>query len=180
MPRAILDLMNKDDLALVKAEWRIGFGYVPGKDNEGLVSRTVGSPARLIDYDDSDWDKCEDLTQFISRGFTFAWYRIKVTIPEYLGDQSLKGMRCLIETCVDDYGEVWVDGECDRERGSIQGFNVPQRVKINEELQPGSLHTIAILAANGPLASPGGAVFLRYANLCFEWGGRPVDKKYGR
>ena len=75
----------------------------------------------------------------------------------------------IFETCVDDYGEVWIDGECDRERGTVQGFNVPQRILINIDARPGETHTIAILAANGPLAAPGGAVFLRYANLCFEW-----------
>jgi hypothetical protein len=28
--------------------------------------------------------------------------------------------------------------------------------------------TIYLLAANGPLAAPGGTVFVRYANLAFE------------
>ena len=27
----------------------------------------------------------------------------------------------------------------------------------------------ALLAANGPLGAPGGTVFVRYANLAFEW-----------
>ena len=180
MPRTVLDLMNNDDLRKVQAEWKMASGLVPGEDNEGLISRLASSPARLADYDDSNWDSCHDLTRFLSGGFTFVWYRIKVTLPEYLGTHSLKGMRCLIETCVDDYGEIWVDGECDRDRGTIQGYNVPQRIKIEEESQPGKTHSIAILAANGPLACPGGGVFVRYANLCFEWGGRPIDEKYTR
>ena len=62
-----------------------------------------------------------------------------------------------------------IDGECDRQQGTVQGFNIPQRVLITVDAQPGESHTIARLAANGPLAAPGGAVFVRYANLAFEW-----------
>ena len=86
-----------------------------------------------------------------------------------MAGRSIEGARCLFETCIDDYGEVWIDGECDRERGTVQGFNVPQRILITIEPQPGEIHTIALLAANGPLAAPGGVVFVRYANLAFEW-----------
>ncbi len=169
MPRAVLNLMNPDDLSALKAQWRFAPGLVPGEPNEGLVSQLAGSPARLADYDDSGWEARDDLTQWHSRGLTFAWYRIKVTLPETVWGRVLEGARCSLETCVDDYGEVWVDGECDRERGAVQGFNVPQRVLITTEAQPGEQHTIALLAINGPLAAPGGAVFVRYANLAFEW-----------
>ena len=69
------------------------------------------------------------------------------------------------------YHEIWIDGECNRDRGVIQGFNVPQRVLITDNAAPGERHTIALLAANGPLAAPGGTVFCRYANLACEWTG---------
>jgi hypothetical protein len=42
-------------------------------------------------------------------------------------------------------------------------------VVVTTEPQPGQAYTIALLAANGPLAAPGGAVFVRYAFLAFEW-----------
>ena len=50
-------------------------------------------------------------------------------------------------------------------------LNLPwsQRVLMTEKVTPGEQHTIALLAANGPMAAPGGAVFVRYANLAFEW-----------
>ena len=172
MPRAVLDLMDADTLNLVQGEWRRAQGYVPGEANEGLESQLEGSPARLPEYDDSEWDECSDLTEAFSHGFTFAWYRIKVVVPSEIAGCSSAGMRCVFETCVDDYGEVWINGECDRERGTVQGFNVPQRIYITDNTRPGYTHTIAILAANGPLASPGGTVFVRYASLCFEWSGR--------
>ena len=169
MPRAILNLMDSEHLRQAQSQWRFATGLVPGEPNEGLVAQLVDSPARLADYDDSNWEVCQDLSKWQSHGFTFAWYRIKVTLPPSVGGRSIQDSRCLLETCIDDYGEVWIDGNCDLERGTVQGFNVPQRILITTEPQPGEVHSIALLAANGPFAAPGGAVFVRYANLCFEW-----------
>ncbi len=169
MPRAILDLQDTADLRATGGRWRFAPGLVPGEPNEGLVSQLAGSPARLSDYDDSNWESTDDITKWHSHGLTFAWYRIKVTLPEQVGGHDIRGARCLFETCIDDYGEVWVDGECNRDKGAVQGFNIPQRVVVSADPQPGAQHTIALLAINGPLAAPGGAVFVRYAYLAFEW-----------
>lgn len=169
MPRAILDLQDPAGLTATGGRWRFAPGLVPGEPNEGLVSQLAGSPARLSDYDDSGWETTDDITKWRSHGLTFAWYRIKVTLPEQVGGHDIRGARCLFETCIDDYGEVWVDGECNRDKGAVQGFNIPQRVVVSADPQPGAQHTIALLAINGPLAAPGGAVFVRYAYLAFEW-----------
>ena len=55
------------------------------------------------------------------------------------------------------------------ERGAVEGFNRPQRVPVSANPQAGDRHTIAILAANGPLGAPGGGVFVRFTSLNFEW-----------
>ena len=169
MPRVSLDLQNPEHLSQLNAGWKFAQGYVPGEPNEGLVALSEGSPARLKDYDDSSWEPTNDLAAWVSHGLTFVWYRIKVTIPETVGGRSVQGMRVLFETCIDDYGEIWVDGECDRDKGVVKGFNVAQRVGVDDDPQPGNEHTIAVLAINGPLAAPGGAVFVRFATLAFEW-----------
>ena len=169
MPRGVLNLLNPADLQSLKGVWRFAPGLVPGEPNEGLVSQLAGSPARLVDCDDSGWEVCDDLTKWVSRGVTFAWYRIKVTLPERVEGRELAGSRCIFETCIDDYGELWIDGDCNRDRGTIQGFNVPQRVVISTDPKPGDEHTIAVLAMNGPIGAPGGAVFVRFATLAFEW-----------
>ena len=169
MPRAVLDLTDSQTLGQVKGQWRYAPGLVPGEPNEGLVSQLASTPARLPDYDDSGWEVCQDLNKWQSAGFTFAWYRITLTLPDAVGGHPVQGTRLLFETCIDDYGEVWIDGECDRQKGTVQGFNVPQRIEITDAAQPGGQHTIALLAVNGPLAAPGGAIFVRYANLAFEW-----------
>ena len=171
MTRAHFDLQNPDHLKTVQGQWRVALGLVPGEPNEGLVAQLTGSPARLPDYDDSGWEVKENITEWISKGLTFAWYRIKVTLPEQVGGRDIADSRVLFETCIDDYGEIWVDGECDRLRGAVQGFNVSQRVIVSTEPKPGGQHTIALLAINGPLAAPGGGVFVRYATLAFEWRG---------
>ncbi len=169
MPRVVIALTPPRGLAAAKGQGQCAQGLVPGEPNEGLVSQLEGSPARLVDYDDSGWDVCTDLGKWVTHGFSFVWYRINVTFPETVDGHPTKGVRVQFETCIDDYGELWIDGECDRHRGAVQGFNVPQRVLITDDVQPGEQHTIALLAANGPMAAPGGAVFVRYANLAFEW-----------
>jgi len=169
MPRGLINLQDPADLKVVKAQWRFGPGLVPGEANEGLVAQMLGTPARLPDYDDSGWEVLDDILNWYSKGLTFAWYRIKVTLPETVDGRPVESARVVFETCIDDYGEIWVDGECNRERGTVQGFNVPQRVVVTAEPKAGAQHTIALLAINGPLAEPGGSIFVRYATLAFEW-----------
>ena len=171
MGRITVNIGEAEGQAATGVTWRYARGYVPGEENEGLVAQGEGSPARLPDYDDSQWEVCANLPDRISFGFSFVWYRATVTVPETVGGRSTQGMRLQFETCVDDYAEVWIDGECNRDRGVVQGFNTPQRVMITGDAQPGAKHTIAILAINGPLGAPGGAVHVRYANLGFEWSG---------
>ena len=168
MIRVALNLENPEDLQSAKAEWKFAPGLVPGEDNEGLIARLSGSPARLADYDDSGWEVCENVQVGRSSGLTFGWFRITVTLPEQVQGRDIKGYRMFFETCIDDYGEIWVDGECDRVTGTVAGFNIPQRVAIATEADPGVKYVIACLAANGPLAAPGGGIFMRYVNLAFE------------
>ena len=168
MLRVTLDLENPQDLRLAKAQWRYAQGLVPGQPNEGLVSQVADSPARLADYDDSGWEICEDIQKGRSSGFTFGWYRITVTLPEQVAGVDIRGSSAFFETCIDDYGEIWVNGECDRGKGSVAGFNVPQRVTLTRDAHPGAKYVVACLAVNGPLAAPGGTIFMRYGRLAFE------------
>ncbi|MQG28614.1 MAG: hypothetical protein FI723_09530 [SAR202 cluster bacterium] len=72
------------------------------------------------------------------------------------------------ETNVDNYGEVWVNGQIDRSTGVIVGINAPQRIELSPGATPGSKYVIACLVANGPLAEPRGGIFMRLATLAFE------------
>ena len=104
MIRVALDLENPEDLRSAKAEWKFSPGLVPGEDNEGLVARLSGSPARLVDYDDSGWELCENIQVGRSSGLTFGWFRITVTLPDQVHGRDIRGNRIFFETCIDDYG----------------------------------------------------------------------------
>jgi len=171
MPRITLDLNNAEDCRKVKGQWRVGQGLVPGQPNEGLTAQLLNTPARLPDYDDSGWEICPNIRKSISKGFTFAWYRMTVELPEKLDGVEVAGFRVWFETNVDNYGEVWIDGRIDRATGAIVGINAPQRVEVTIKAAPGNKHVIACLVANGPLAEPRGGVFMRYATLSFETAG---------
>jgi hypothetical protein len=118
MPRIALDLNKVEDQRKVKAQWRVGPGLVPGEPNEGLTARLLSTPARLADYDDSGWEVCTNVRQSLSEGFTLAWYRTSVEIPETVDGVSISGFRVLFETNFDNYGEVWVNGAIDRAIGA--------------------------------------------------------------
>ncbi len=168
MPRIALDLNNEEDRRKVKGQWRIGPGLVPGQANEGLTAQLLETAARLAEYDDSGWEICANIRKSISKGFTFAWYRIAVELPEQVNGVPVRDYHVWFETNVDNYGEVWIDGKMDRATGAIVGLNASQRVDVSAKAQPGARHVIAVLAVNGPLAMPRGGIFLRYATLAFE------------
>ena len=135
---------------------------------KGLRRSYWTTPPRLADFDDSGWEICTNIRNSISKGFTFAWYRITVELPEQVNGVALRDYRVWFETNVDNYGEIWIDGKIERPAGTIVGINASQRVEVSAKAQPGAKHVIACLVANGPLAEPRGGVFMRYATLAFE------------
>ena len=171
MARVSLDLDNKDDLKVLGAAgWRRGMGMVPGEPNQGLVAEMRGVPARLPDYDDSGWEQPDSIQERLSIGFTFAWYRLAITVPDSVKGQATAGNRIYLECNVDNYGEVYVDGAINRDIGVITGNNTSKRVLVEDPAAPGSQHLIAVLVANAPLGDPVGAIFFRHATLAFEEG----------
>ena len=169
MPRVAFNLENKEDLkALGTTGWRRAMGLVPGKPNQGLEAELKETPARSVDYDDSSWDRDVDIQERLSQGLTFAWYRLYVTIPSKVGGESVSSKRVWFETNVDNYGEVYVDGQIDRNLWVITGNNVPKRILVEDSAVPGTQHVVAVLVGNAPLAEPVGTIFIRYAVLAVE------------
>ena len=168
MPRIALDLNTDEDRQKVKGQWRVAPGLVPGEPNEGLTAQLLASPARLADYDDTRWEVCSNVRASRSVGFTFAWYRITIDIPSSVNGVEVAGSRVWFETNIDNYGEIWVNGQIDRSAGVIVGINASQRVEVSANAVPGSRYVIAVLVLNGPLAEPRGGIFMRYATLAFE------------
>lgn len=171
MPRMGLDLNKTADRQQVKGQWKVGQGLVPGEPNEGLTAQLRGCPARLADFNDTGWEICANVRESRSVGFTFAWYRIAVELPARVDGVDVAGSRVWFETNIDNYGEVWVDGQIDRSTGVIVGLNAPHRVEVSGSAVPGARHVIAVLVGNGPLGEPRGGIFMRYATLAFESAG---------
>ena len=171
MPRVALDLNKAADRQKVHGQWKVAPGLVPGEPNEGLTAQLLASPARLADYDDSGWGVCTNIRHSLSVGFTFAWYRIAIQLPERVDGVQVAGSRLFFETNPDNYSEIWIDGQIDRNAGVIVGINASQRVEVSNSAVPGARHVIACLVANGPLAEPRGGIYMRYATLAFESSG---------
>ena len=167
MPKVTLDIEDPAVLADLGTVWRFGAGWYPGQPNEGLVSQASESPARLAEYDDSFWEVIEDLEgggkgkpsgrpehpgirKKRSEGLTFGWYRIAVTLPNAIGDFHVEGSTVWFETSIDDYGEIWIDGEWDRVTGAVNGFNVTNRVKVVDEAVPGTTHSHCVPMCQRP------------------------------
>jgi hypothetical protein len=169
MARVSLELENTDDLNVLQADrWRIAPGLVPGEPNQGLVAERRGSPPRLADFDDSGW-AVGDIQERRSVGLTFAWYRLRFTMPETVKGQAVGGNQVFFECNVDNYGEVWVDGVIDRTIGAVTGNNTPKRVPVHASAVPGEPHVIAVLVANAPLGDPVG----RFSSAVPPWPLKP-------
>jgi hypothetical protein len=163
---AEISLMKKEGTDLVKGEWRRHMVEV----HTGPLKNEI-EPKAFGTYDDSKWEVLEDpalLKKPFGPGkFSMAWYRIKVTIPEKVGDKDIAGCAVWFQTTVDDYGEIWVDGKIDLAfgkggRGAISGFNTPNVVKLTDSAKPGQTFQIAVLAINGPFGNPpGNQIFFR-------------------
>ncbi len=163
---AEIDLLKKDGTGLVKGVWRRHSITVhAGPNKNGIEPKAHGK------FDDSKWEAIEDpalLKKTYGPGkFSMAWYRIQVTIPEKVGEMDVAGKAVWFRTTVDDYGEVWVNGQIDLAfgksgRGAISGFNTPNEVKLTDSAKPGQTFQIAVLAINSPFGNPpGNFIFFR-------------------
>src|SRR5262245_14741695 len=149
-PDAVIDLATREGVDLVKGQWRYSDTKIIPVDFKaaGPDNQPTGKPiktydfaphAGTADFDDSKWEVLDPTTLEARRStgrLCFNWYRINLTIPERLDGLELKGGTAVFETSLDDYAEVWVDGELSRALGQsggsvIKGWNAPNRLIIN-------------------------------------------------
>jgi gluconolactonase len=189
-PDAVVDLQSEEGAALVGARWRyadaevheIDFVEVGAPDDPlgpGRVpNRTydVVPHAEAPDFDDSAWRELappETMLRLGNGRVSFNWYRISVTVPERLGDFDPTGATIVFEVVVDDYAEVWVDGELPLVLGLtggqvVGGFNAPNRVVLTRDARPGQRFLVAVFGINGPISvSPHNYIWMRTATLDF-------------
>jgi gluconolactonase len=189
-PDAVVDLQSESGAALVGAEWRyadaevreIDFVEVGAPDDPlgpgEVPNRTydVVPHAEAPDFDDSGWRRLEPAETMLRLGngrVSFNWYRTTVTVPGRLGDLDPTGATVVFEVVVDDYAEVWIDGEMPLTLGLtggqvVQGFNAPNRVVLTRDARPGQRFAIAVFGINGPISvSPRNYIWMRTATLDF-------------
>lgn len=154
-PDAVVNLQSAEGLTAVAGQWRYSdayvaeVGFVEVADHLGpgdVPNRTyeVLPHAEAADYDDSDWRVLapEETMRRLSTGrVCFNWYRLQVTIPECVGDLHTAGSTVVLEVVVDDYAEVWVDGQLPLTLGLpggqvVSGFNAPNRVVLGTDVRP--------------------------------------------
>jgi len=182
---AVVDLRTGEGAALVQGQWRYRDAAIVEVDHRaaGPDHKPSGAPNRTHDlvpragvagFDDSDWElvAADDLERRRSSGrLSAGWYRLRVTLPEKVGEVEVAGASIWFEIVVDDYAEVWIDGRLPLVLGETAGavpggWNVPNRLLLTESALPGRTIEIAVLAINGPLSdAPANYVWIRSATL---------------
>jgi len=190
-PLASIDLGTREGTALVKGQWRYHDADIVSVDFRaaGAGGQPTGGKIRTHDiaphaggrdFDDSSWEVIAPETLSMRRGsgrLSFDWFRIRFTIPEHIGSVDPRGTTVVFETSLDDYAEVWVDGELPRTAGQsggsvIKGWNAANRLQVGRDVQPGQTIQLAVFGANGPLSNPPtNYIWMRYARLAFYPGG---------
>jgi gluconolactonase len=189
-PAAVIDLQTDEGLALVGGGWRYADARVEEVAFVALAGAGAADPlgpgdvpnatydivphAQAADFDDSDWEMLapsETMARLADGRVCFNGYRSSVTLPDRVGDVPVAGSTVVFEVVVDDYAEVWVDGELAPALGDsggqvVAGFNAPNRVVLTRDARPGRRFSIAVFGINGPIsASPRNYIWLRSASL---------------
>src|SRR5216117_161545 len=190
-PDAVIDLATREGVDLVKGQWRYSDTKIievdfkaAGPDKQPTVkpikTYDFTPHAGGADFDDSKWEKIEPTTLDARRStgrLCFNWYRINITIPPRVNDVDLAGAAAVFQTSLDDYAEIWVDGEIARALGQsggsvIKGWNAANRLINMRSVQPGQKIQLAIFGINGPLSNPPtNYIWMREAKLEFYKGG---------
>ena len=187
-PEATIDLATRQGVETVKGQWRYSDTKIVEVDfrSAGADGQPSGAPNKAYDFtphaggadfDDSNWEVIDPTTldQRRSAGrLAFNWYRIKITVPQRIGSFDPAGSTLVFATSVDDYAEIWVDGELPRAAGQsggsvVKGWNAENRLIVGRDVKPGQKIQLAIFGINGPISNPPtNYIYLRYAKLEFH------------
>jgi len=181
-PSRVVNLMTSEGTAALGAQWKhmavkiVEIPHIPNAMPEYPTTYDVQPHAGVSGFDDSSWPTIDAKTLSDRRGggkVSMIWYRTKLTIPEKVGDFDTTGAKAVFAVAIDDYAEVWVNGQMPRRVGvpspaTIQGFNMPNRVVLADTVKPGDKFEIAVFGINGPISvSPENFIFVRQAQVEF-------------
>jgi gluconolactonase len=182
VPANVVDLMTPEGSAVLGAQWKSMeakivdgpalAGAMPGYKTSYDIQPHAGEGG----FDDSSWPVIGAKGLADRRGggkVSFVWYRATLTIPAKIGNFDTSGATVVLKAYVDDYAEVWIDGQMPRRAGypspaTIQGFNMPNRVVLSTAVKPGEKFQVAIFGVNGPISvAPMNFIFFREAKVEF-------------
>src|SRR5215813_13073029 len=181
-PSHVVDLMTAPGSAALGAQWRVAdvkiieVPAIQGAMPQYKTTYNIEPRAGGTDFDDSKWPVIEpkDLAARRSGGHVaFMWYRTSLTIPAKIGEFDTSGAVAVLTVLVDDYAEVWINGQMPRRSGypspaTIQGLNVPNRVVLGTSVKAGDKFQIAVFGINGPISmAPANTVWFREAKMEF-------------
>jgi len=181
-PAHVVDLMTNAGSALFGARWKAMEAKIvecPALSDampEFKTTYDVEPYAGERGFDDSDWPVVAATDLGARRGggmVSFFWYRTILTMPANAAGFDTAGAMTVLRVNVDDYAEVWVNGELPRAAGrtspgTIQGFNTPHRLVLANPVAPGDKFEIAVFAINGPIsAAPANFLWFREAKIEF-------------
>jgi len=186
-PDATIDLRTKEGTQLVQGTWRYSDAKIVEVDAKGPGPdlKPSGAPIRTYDYepqagaanfDDSKWQVLDPVTLDARRAggkVCFNWYRINVTLPQKVGGFAVSGATVSFEIVIDDYAEIWVNGELPTVLGQsggqvVKGWNAPNKVILTRNARPGEKFEIAVFGFNGPVSkSPMNFIWVKSATLDF-------------
>jgi gluconolactonase len=184
-PAAEVDLMTVSGVARVGGTWRYhDVDVVPATHRAPDANgQPTGAPVGTYDivpragergYDDSAWDVIDPASLAQRRGHgrvSFNWYRFTLTVPEQIDGVATRGATLVFATSLDDYAEIWVDGELPRATGQqggsvVGGWNATNRLVIGRNVQPGRRIELAVFGMNGPISDPpANFIWMRLARL---------------
>jgi len=186
-PMADVNLMTKEGSAIFGAEWRYSDAKIievpytaPGADRNapGPANTTyeISPLAGAADFDDSSWPiiAADTLGQRRAGGkVCFNWYRVTLTMPRDFAGLDVAGSVAVLHATVDDYAEIWVNGQLPRVLNQdnpnlVTGWNKPNRVVLSNDVKPGEKVQVAIFGINGPIsAAPTNYIWFREAKVEF-------------
>jgi gluconolactonase len=191
-PLASVDLGSDEGVKMFQGQWRYSDAtivdtefFAPGAEGQPtgkmIKAKDISPRAGIRNFDDTSWETFSAVNIMKRRTagrLAFNWYRINLTTPERVAGVETLGKTIVFDTSVDDYAEIWVDGELARSAGQmggsvISGWNAANRVVIGRDVVPGQKIQLAIFGINGPLSSPPtNFIWLHYAKLNFYEGPR--------
>jgi gluconolactonase len=182
VPSYVVDLMTADGIAAFGGRWKVMEAKIvegpaiPNAMPGYKTSYDISPHAGEAGFDDSSWPTIEAKGLTDRRGggkVSFFWFRTTLTVPARIGTFDTAGAKAVLTAYIDDYAEVWIDGQMPRRAGitspaTIQGFNIPNRVVLADSVKAGDRFQVAIFGINGPISvAPPNFLFFRQASIEF-------------